>query len=101
MRRISCAVVMDTGRRKGLFHAVDKLTVKLQFGRYHFLVEADIQGFFDNLNNDDLMEMLSRRIGDRELSELLLASSIVSTVARTFMPCTPNSKLSSTLRREK
>jgi len=26
---------------------VDKLTVKLQFGAYHYVVEADIQGFFD------------------------------------------------------
>jgi retron-type reverse transcriptase len=27
--------------------AVDKLTVKLQFGYYHYVVEADIKGFFD------------------------------------------------------
>jgi len=31
----------------GALDAVDKLTVKLQFGAYHFVVEADIQGFFD------------------------------------------------------
>src|SRR5437899_4496534 len=49
---------------KGALDAVDKLTVKLQFGRYHFVVEADIQGFFDNLDQDLLVEMLSRRIGD-------------------------------------
>jgi len=27
--------------------AVDKLTVKLQFGKYNYVVEADIKGFFD------------------------------------------------------
>jgi hypothetical protein len=26
---------------------VDKLTVKLQFGKYNFVVEADIKGYFD------------------------------------------------------
>jgi len=31
--------------------------------KYHFVVEADIQGFFDNLDQDLLVEMLSRRIG--------------------------------------
>jgi RNA-directed DNA polymerase len=31
----------------GALDAVDKLTVKLQFGRYHYVVEADIKGFFD------------------------------------------------------
>jgi RNA-directed DNA polymerase len=32
----------------GPLDAVDKLTIKLQFGRYNFVVEADIQGFFDH-----------------------------------------------------
>jgi RNA-directed DNA polymerase len=31
----------------GAGDAVDKLTVKLQFGYYHYVVEADIKGFFD------------------------------------------------------
>ena len=31
----------------GALDAVDKLTIKLQFGRYRFIVEADIKGFFD------------------------------------------------------
>ena len=31
----------------GALDAVDKLTIKLQFGRYNFVVEADIKGFFD------------------------------------------------------
>ena len=56
---------------KGALDAVDKLTVKLQFGRYNVLVEADIQGFFNNLDHDNLIEMLSRRIGDRQLLRLI------------------------------
>jgi RNA-directed DNA polymerase len=31
----------------GALDAVDKLTVKLQFGRYYFIVEADIKSYFD------------------------------------------------------
>jgi retron-type reverse transcriptase len=31
----------------GAVDAVDNLTVKLQFGRYNYVVEADIKGFFD------------------------------------------------------
>jgi group II intron reverse transcriptase/maturase len=50
---------------------VDKLTVKLQFGRYNFVVEADIKGFFDNIDHDCLVEMLGDRIGDRRLLRLI------------------------------
>jgi RNA-directed DNA polymerase len=32
----------------GALDAVDKLTVKLQFGRYYFIVEADIKSYFDH-----------------------------------------------------
>jgi len=34
-------------RKTGALDAVDKLTVKLQFGRYNFVVEADIEAFLD------------------------------------------------------
>ena len=34
--------------KMGALDAVDKLTVKLQFGRYNFIVEADIKGYFDH-----------------------------------------------------
>jgi retron-type reverse transcriptase len=32
--------------------AVDELRIKLQFGSYHQLMEADIKGFFDNLSHE-------------------------------------------------
>ena len=44
--------------------AVDKLTVKLQFGHYHYVVEADIKGFFDTLDHDWMIRMLGERIED-------------------------------------
>jgi len=76
---------------KGALDAVDKLTVKLQFGDYHFVVEADIQGFFDNLDQDILVEMLSRRIGDRALLRLIrkwLKAGVLDTDGKVTHPLT-------------
>ncbi len=76
---------------KGALDAVDKLTVKLQFGRYNFVVEADIQSFFDKLNQDDLVEMLSRRIGDRQLLRLIqkwLKAGVLETDGQVIHPAT-------------
>lgn len=41
--------------RTGALEAVDDLAVALQFGRYRYVVEADIQGFFDNLDQNWLI----------------------------------------------
>ncbi len=56
----------------GAHDAVDKLTVKLQFGRYNYVVEADIKGFFDNVNHDWMIRMLEERIEDGALLRLIL-----------------------------
>jgi len=77
--------------KKGALDAVDKLTVKLQFGRYNFVVEADIQGFFDNLDHEDLIEMLSQRIGDRQLLRLIrkwLKAGVLDTDGKVIHPLT-------------
>jgi group II intron reverse transcriptase/maturase len=55
----------------GALEAVDKLTVKLQFGRYNHVVEADIKGFFENINHEMLIEMLAVRIDDKALLWLI------------------------------
>jgi retron-type reverse transcriptase len=54
------------GYRPGIsaHDAIKSLSVELQFGRHHFVVEADIQGFFDNLRWDWLERMLKQRIAD-------------------------------------
>jgi group II intron reverse transcriptase/maturase len=51
--------------------AVGELTKELQFGPYHWLVEADIRGFFDRLDHDWLLEMLGQRIDDRAFLGLI------------------------------
>jgi retron-type reverse transcriptase len=40
----------------------DKLIIKLQFGRYGRVVEADIKGFFDNIDHDRLLKMLEHAL---------------------------------------
>ena len=55
----------------GALEAVDQLTVKLQFGAYHQIVEADIKGFFDNLSHEWLLRMLAERIDDQAILRLI------------------------------
>ncbi len=74
---------------KGALDAVDKLTVKLQFGRYNFVVEADIKGFFDNIDHDRLIELLSLRIADQSLLRLIkkwLKAGVLDTDGKVFHP---------------
>jgi RNA-directed DNA polymerase len=55
----------------GALDAVDKLTVKLQFGRYNFVVEADIKSFFDNVDHEWVIRMLEERIDDQLFLRLI------------------------------
>src|SRR5436853_315455 len=57
--------------RRGALEAVDQLTVKLQFGRYRYVVEADIKAFFDNLSHEWMMRMLAERIDDQAILRLI------------------------------
>ena len=75
----------------GALDAVDKLTVKLQFGAYHYVVEADIQGFFDNLDHDWLLKMLAERIDDQALLHLIakwLKAGVLDTDGKVLHPTT-------------
>jgi RNA-directed DNA polymerase len=69
--------------------AVDKLTVKLQFGKYDYLVEADIRGFFDNLEHGQLLTMLAERIDDKALLWLIkkwLDAGVLDTDGKVLHP---------------
>jgi RNA-directed DNA polymerase len=57
--------------KRGALDAVKKLTQTLQFGRYNWVVEADIRGFFDNIDHDILLSMLEERINDSAFIGLL------------------------------
>jgi group II intron reverse transcriptase/maturase len=69
--------------------AVDKLTVNLQFGNYHYLVEADIRGFFDNLEHGQLLTMLAERIDDKAFLWLIkkwLDAGVLDTDGKVLRP---------------
>ena len=75
----------------GALDAVDDLTVKLQFGHYHYVVEADIKGFFDTLDHDWLIRMLEERIEDRAFLGLIrkwLRAGILDTTGAIIQPTT-------------
>lgn len=48
----------------GVHDARRKVTSKLQYGKFGYVVEADIQGFFSNLDHEWLLRMLRERIND-------------------------------------
>jgi RNA-directed DNA polymerase len=52
-------------------HAVENLTDTLFRGRYEFVYEADIKGFFDHIQHDWLVQMLERRINDGAIIRLI------------------------------
>lgn len=56
---------------RGAKDAVKDLTFDLQYGVFGYVVEADIQGFFDHMDHDWLLEMLKERIDDRAFLNLI------------------------------
>lgn len=51
--------------------AVQDLGFNLQYGKFGYVVEADIKGFFDNIDHDWLLELLSLRIDDKAFLGLI------------------------------
>jgi group II intron reverse transcriptase/maturase len=51
--------------------AIKDLSQELQFGGHHFVVEADIKGFFDNIQWEWLERMLAQRIADGAFLNLI------------------------------
>jgi len=75
----------------GVLDAVDKLTVKLQFGKYNYVVEADISGFFDNIDHDWLLKMLAERVDDKSFLWLIrkwLKAGVLGTDGKVLHPVT-------------
>ena len=56
---------------RGAKDAIDDLRFNLQFGKFGYIVEADIKGFFDNMEHDWLLRMLKERIDDAAFLNLL------------------------------
>jgi RNA-directed DNA polymerase len=77
--------------KRGALGAVRELTQALQFGPFGWIVEADIQGFFDNIDHDWLMRMLAQRIADRKFLQLIrkwLKAGVLDTTGLVTNPAT-------------
>ncbi|MFO1420734.1 MAG: group II intron reverse transcriptase/maturase [Candidatus Competibacteraceae bacterium] len=74
---------------RGAKEAVSDLTFNLQYGSYGYIVEADIQGFFDQIDHDWLLKMLEQRIDDRAFLNLIrkwLKAGILDTDGKILHP---------------
>lgn len=84
-------LVYSFGYRPGIGAqtAVGELTYELQFGGYGYVIDADIQGFFDNIDHDWLIKMLSLRIRDNAFLRLIrkwLKAGILDTDGKVIHP---------------
>jgi len=58
-------------RGKGPQRAALELSQRLHRGRFRWVFDADIKGFFDNIDHDWLMKMLEQRIEDKSFLGLI------------------------------
>jgi retron-type reverse transcriptase len=76
---------------RGAGDAVRDLTFDLRYGRYGYVVAADIKRFFDHMDHDWLLEMLRLRLDDRAFLGLIrkwLKAGILETAGRGIHPDT-------------
>lgn len=52
---------------RGCHDALTALSMEVEGGQVHYIVEADIKGFFDNVQHDWMMEFLGHRIADKRV----------------------------------
>jgi len=74
---------------RGAKQAVDDLRFNLQFGKFGYIVEADIKGYFDNIDHNWLILMLQERIDDKAFLNLIrkwLKAGILDTDGKVIHP---------------
>jgi group II intron reverse transcriptase/maturase len=78
-------------RGKGPQKAALKLSERIHRGKFRWVVDADIKGFFDNLDHDWLIRMLSERIEDSSFLRLIkkwLKAGILEEDGKVIYPVT-------------
>jgi RNA-directed DNA polymerase len=53
-------------------HALDALTVGIETRKVNWVLEADIEGFFDNVNHEHLRGFIEERVADRRVIHLIM-----------------------------
>lgn len=75
----------------GAKDAVDDLQRSLNFDPYNWVVEADVRGFFDNIDHNHLVKMLEERIDDQRFIRLIrkwLKAGVLDTDGKVLHPVT-------------
>lgn len=75
--------------RRDAREAVEDLGFNLQYGTFGYVVEADIKGYFDAIDHEHLLEMLSLRIDDKAFTGLIcrwLKAGILDTDGEVIHP---------------
>ena len=75
----------------GAKDAVGDLGFNLQYGKFGYVVEADIKGYFNHIDHDWLLEMLALRIDDKAFLHLIrkwLKAGILETDGQIVHPVT-------------
>jgi group II intron reverse transcriptase/maturase len=73
----------------GVLDAVRDVSAALRTGPYHYVVEADIRGFFDGIDHGILIELLKKRIDDKPFLRLVckwLKAGILETDGKVIHP---------------
>src|SRR6267378_5014730 len=71
MRRTSSASRMDFARDAGQHKALDALSYALVKRKVNYVLDADIQGFFDNLDKAWMIKFVEHRVADRRILRLI------------------------------
>jgi RNA-directed DNA polymerase len=77
--------------KQGPLDAAWDLCEELQYGRYEYLVEADIRGYFDSIDHSIMLDMLKQRINDKPflgLIEKWLKAGVLDTNGEVIEPLT-------------
>jgi group II intron reverse transcriptase/maturase len=86
---LSCSYGYRPGT--GAHKAIKDLSAVLRKGRQHYVVEADIKGFFDHIDHHKLLNMLMLRIDDKPLLKLIqrwLKAGVLDTDGQVLHPAT-------------
>ena len=59
--------------RRNAHGAIRALSRGLQFGKYRYVVEADIKSYFDRVHHDRLMSRIAMRVRDKRVLKLIRA----------------------------
>jgi group II intron reverse transcriptase/maturase len=57
--------------RRGAQDALDSLSAGIMTKKVNWILDADIQGFFDNIDHEKLMELIELRVADRRILRLI------------------------------